>query len=84
MPVAGHALELVGTSVIEQQARQPQPDWMVESRAAAAFLRSTTRDERQAQSRAIDLARAAQRVLAAPVVGRPLTRVTRWLLRKPN
>jgi hypothetical protein len=68
-------------TVIEEHAGT-RSDWMAESRAAAAFLHDLAIRDRHRQDRLWRLAKASQRVLQLPVVGRVATRVVDWLARR--
>ena len=57
-------------------------DWLAESRAAAAFLHGLAIRDRHRGDRNWKLAKASQRVLQLPVVGRVATRVVDWLIRR--
>ena len=71
-------------SVIAEHARSAvKDDWVVESRAAGAFLHDLATRERQRQRDMWTLAKASQRVLQMPVIGPASRRLLRWLIRRP-
>jgi len=66
-------------AVIEEGASS---DWLVESRAAAAFLHDLAIRDRHRGDRLWKFAKASQLVLQLPVVGRVAARVVDWLARR--
>ena len=68
-------------SVVDEHAAAA-PDWPAESRAAAAFLHDLAVRDRHRADRLWKFAKASQRVLQVPVVGRAAARVVDWLSRR--
>jgi len=66
-------------TVVEEHAGA-RADWPAESRAAAAFLHDLALRDLHREDRLWTLAKASQRVLRLPVVGRAATRVVNWLI----
>ena len=73
-------LSLYETAIAEHAGRGN--DWPAESRAAAAFLHGLAIRDRHREVRLWTLAKASQRVLEMPVVGRVAARALRWLTRR--
>ncbi len=71
-------------AVIEEHAAAgAAADPVAESRAAAAFLHDLAVRDRHREGVLWTMAKASQRALRMPVVGRVATRALRWLIRRP-
>jgi hypothetical protein len=68
-------------AVIAGHAGHP-PDWIAESRAAAAFLRRLTERERNHHGTLVRAAHTANRLLKIPLLGPVARRAARWILRE--
>jgi hypothetical protein len=67
---------------IDDYAHAPCPSHEDESRAAAKFLRDFVEATQPSESNLNLVAQATHRILRAPVVGRALTRVARWIIER--
>jgi hypothetical protein len=75
-------LDLCESVIRDFANRTRAASWPDESRAAAAYLRCVTEAMRPSESNLNLIAQAAHRILRAPFVGRPLTRVARWIVNR--
>jgi Glycosyltransferase Family 4 len=77
-----HAALLATYEAVVDEHAAMRGDPRAEGRAAAAFLHQLALRDRHREDRLWTIAKASQRVLEMPVVGRVATRALRWLSRR--